>query len=190
MVQEFLNLTEENSLQLWTVLLDIFHTRRKITTATKLAWVYKDDDLVTVKAVYRQDVNQVQPDVFLGNNQFEVSPITVIQQIAHHTPGASDRYRLMDAGVLNALYWTNGNARKMYAHGMVWRWVGNVKLMELDNIFLPTNDSTFHWMLFAIIHYSTRDSTITTISHSIFYNGSCPSTRGSIIIQLTIKPGQ
>jgi hypothetical protein len=64
MVQDFLNITEENSLQLWTEVLDIVHTRRKIKPTMKLAWVYEDDAIVTVEAVYRQNVNCVQPVLF------------------------------------------------------------------------------------------------------------------------------
>jgi Ulp1 family protease len=130
--------------------LTLFIQEGAITPTTKLAWVYKDDDRVAVKAVYRQDVNKVQPGVFLGKKQFEVFPITIIQQIAHHTPGASDRYIVMDAGFFNALYWTNGNTRKRYYYATVRRWVGNVNLMELDYIFLRTKDNEFHWMLFII----------------------------------------
>jgi Ulp1 family protease len=52
---------------------------------------------------------------------------------------------------MNNLYYHTSTTRNVYKYNNVQRWVKNIKLLDYDYVFIPTNTNKLHWVLFVII---------------------------------------
>jgi Ulp1 family protease len=52
---------------------------------------------------------------------------------------------------MNNLYYHTSTTRNMYNYKNFQRWVKNIKLLDYDYVFIPTNNNKLHWLVFIIV---------------------------------------
>jgi Ulp1 family protease len=52
---------------------------------------------------------------------------------------------------MNRLYYHTSITRNAYKYNTIGRWVKDIKLLDYDYVFIPTNKNKLHWVLFVIV---------------------------------------
>jgi hypothetical protein len=151
----FLNLDIEVINQMWDNM-NIAVQNDHIQEITHLAHVFPDINDNDYNVLYRRDIMMVQPNVFLGINQLNFFASCAIQQIDNLVPGSIERFHALECGFMNHLYYHTPNVRNVYRYNSVRRWVKDIKIFDYEYVFIPTNITTDHWVLFVIVPAERR----------------------------------
>jgi Ulp1 family protease len=98
----------------------------------------------------------LKPQSFIGNHQLIFFASSTIQQLGHFVPGSKSRFHTIDCGFMNNLYYHTSTKRNVYNFNNVRQWVKNIKLLDYEYIFIPTNNNTPHWVLSVIVPAQRR----------------------------------
>jgi Ulp1 family protease len=118
---------------------------------THLAHVFPDIKDTNYNVLFCQDIMMVQPGMFMGNNQLNLFASSAIQQIDYLVPGSIKRFHTLECGFMNHLYYHTPTVRNIYRYNIVRRWVKYINLLDYDYVFIPTNNSKLHWVLFIVV---------------------------------------
>jgi Ulp1 family protease len=98
----------------------------------------------------------VKPLTFMGNYQLNSFTSSAKQQLDHFVPGSKSRFHTIDCGFMNTLYYHTSTTRNVYKYNNIRIWVKNIKLLDYDYVFIPTNNNKLHWVLFIIVPAQRR----------------------------------
>jgi hypothetical protein len=134
------------------IVLSVYH----IKDNTHLAEIRQNIRTTHFNVLFRQDILKVKPEHFMGNHQLNCFASSAIHQLEHFVPGSNLRFHTIDCGFMNNLYYHTSTTRNVYNYNNVRRWVKNIKLLDYDYVFIPTNNNKLHWVVFVIVPAQRR----------------------------------